>query len=147
MRKMRIIVAGLAVVAFVGIPAYANCGSCETVKKAADKGLCSEKCFDALDLTDAQQEKIEKLFSDCSKIGCDMTSGKKLAAGLKSVLTEEQFTAVKEKCTKEGCWLKSSDKAPKCKDGDSASLRNADLQIACGGSCGDKDKDDGNSDA
>ena len=149
MRKLSIIILGLAVAAFVGGTAYAGCGSCpgDAAKKtigcskedcakgacegcSAKKDGCAEACLKGLELTADQQAAVKELMATCDKIDCDKTSKKKVHAGLKKILTAEQLETLKKQCEKKGC----KELAPV------ASL--SSLQYACGSSCGDKDKDD-----
>ena len=131
-RKISVVLVAVALVSFVGMTAYAGCGSCGA-DKAADKGKCSKACMEGLDLTADQKAQVEKLVDECSKVGCDKTSAKKMMEGLKGILSDEQIAKMKENCTDEKCWSKED-------KGESASLTETDMLLACGSSCGDGDK-------
>ena len=134
MRKLSMIILGLALVAFVGSTAYAGCGGCEA---GAKKAKCGEACLKDMDLTADQKAAVKELMGECSKVGCDETSAKKMHEGLKKVLTEEQYQALKKQCKEKGCEY----------TGETAAL--STLQLACGSKCGggDKDADDKKTDA
>lgn len=70
----------------------------------ADAGCCAgggaatvANCFTNLNLTADQKAKVAALQVDC-KSGCNMAAHEKLAAGLKAILTPEQYAQWTKDC-------------------------------------------------
>ncbi len=62
------------------------------------KSGCSAT-FANLNLTPAQQTKMEKLAAECDKGGCNERTMAKMEKGARGVLSHEQFVAWKAACT------------------------------------------------
>jgi hypothetical protein len=83
--------------------------------KAGSEAECTAKCLAAADLSDEQAAEVKTLTADCKATGCSVTGAKKMKAGLKEILSEDQLAAMKTSCQKKGCWLE-----PKKDDVDAA---------------------------
>ncbi len=62
------------------------------------KSGCSAT-FANLNLTPAQQTKMEKLAAECDKGGCNERTMAKMEKGARGVLSDEQFVAWKAACS------------------------------------------------
>ena len=77
-----------------------GCCAAGTSAKPAD-------CFAKLNLTADQKAKVDALQADCKTSACTMAAHEKLAAGLKTILTPEQYTQ----------WTKACEQAKGAKSG------------------------------
>lgn len=75
------------VVLLGGVAAFAGDGCC-----AAGSATKATDCFAKLNLTAQQKAKVEALQAECKTNGCTATAYSKLAAGLKAILTPDQYT-------------------------------------------------------
>ncbi len=74
--------------------------ACDYSKK--DKAACGSACSDVmskLDLSKDQKKKVESAMKDCSKAGCTEASSKQFMTTLKTILTPEQYTVIRESGT------------------------------------------------
>ena len=76
-------------------------------EKAAAKGVKLAKAADVslsdkLNLTETQVKKLSSLKTTCDGIGCKVSSAKKYQAGIKSILTSEQFASFEKDCEANG---------------------------------------------
>ena len=71
----------------------------------AKAASCADDCLAELTLTDEQKQKVTALMQECNVSGCSEESAEKLTAGLKSILSEDQLTRMKDNCAKKGCTL------------------------------------------
>ena len=85
-----------------------------TVAVFAGEGCCAAgasakatDCFAKLNLTAEQKSKVDALQAECKTSGCTMAAHEKLAAGLKTILTPEQYTQ----------WTKACEQAKGAKSG------------------------------
>jgi hypothetical protein len=79
---------------------YAGSGCCPASKaKAEAKGGCADS-FSGLKLSAEQKAKLDVLTADCEKTQCSKTAHEKLTAGVKEILTAEQYADWKAQCEK-----------------------------------------------
>jgi Spy/CpxP family protein refolding chaperone len=104
MKRLVVLVAVLVIGAQAS---FANCGKCPGDKAKADKKAASCPSMDKLNLTAEQKTKVEALCGECKKGSCDKTAEKKLQAGMKEILTADQYKQWNELCqaqsAKGGC--------------------------------------------
>ena len=81
-----------------------------TSANAADKGCCAAhakngkmRCaqtYAKLNLSPQQKAKLEKLEAQCNKAGCTKESTDKFMKSAESILSKEQFEALKAECAR-----------------------------------------------
>lgn len=110
----RLVALMVAVAVVIGVQsafAGAGCGKCPASKAKADK---SSACVatEKLNLTAEQKTKVEALVAECQKGKCDKAAKEKIQAGMKEILTAEQYKQWEEQCKtacakdgKSGCGL------------------------------------------
>jgi gamma-glutamyl phosphate reductase len=86
-----------AVVALSASAAYAACGSCPGDAKKAAKPACCV-ALEKLTLTADQKAKVAELQAECKKAGCPVEGQKKMAEGLKKILTDQQYQEWEKAC-------------------------------------------------
>lgn len=115
MKKVLLIAASLMIAGSMSqVLAGSACCPAAKAKAAAKmaKAQCGEACFDGLDLTAEQKDKMAALMSECEGTSCDVTSAKKMKAGMKEILTADQMATLKANCDEKGCGLSAkADKA------------------------------------
>ena len=86
-----------------------------TVTVFAGSGCCgaggaakATECFAKLNLTAEQKSKVEALLAECKTTGCTTAAQEKMATGLKTILTPEQYTQWTAACEQ----AKGSSKCP-----------------------------------
>ena len=103
----------VAVLVLSASAAFAQCGACpagEGAKVKAAKPACCA-ALEKLTLTDDQKTKVAELQKECKAVGCSVESRKKMAGGLKGVLTDEQYQQWEKTCAE----LKKSGGCPMSK--------------------------------
>jgi Spy/CpxP family protein refolding chaperone len=99
MKRMIGIVVAAAVVSGVAA-VYAGDACCAAGKaKAGATGSCAGM-FSGLKLSDEQQAKVDALVKECQGAKCTEESRAKFMAGVKGVLTAEQYTEWQAQCDK-----------------------------------------------
>jgi len=105
----RIIAGMLAVIVLAGAPAvFAK-------SEKSDKKPACCAALDSLTLTADQKTKVDALMADCKKGTCSKEARVKMTAGLKEILTADQFTQWQAQCAakggKKGCCMAKPAKA------------------------------------
>ena len=105
-RILGLMLAGVLLLGTTAAFAAEGCGGgAADAPKAAKCSLC-DAALSKMKLTDDQKTKIAALKEECQKVGCSIKGREKCLAGLKEILTAEQFAEVKaatEKAGKGGC--------------------------------------------
>jgi hypothetical protein len=91
--------------AFIAVAVFAA-----TSANAGDKGCCAAhakngkmdcpQTYAKLNLSTAQQAKLEKLDAKCHKDGCTKASMDKFMKSAEGILSKEQFETLKAECAK-----------------------------------------------
>jgi len=77
--------------------AFAQCGACPAgTAKPGKPPYCV--ALEKLTLTDDQKAKVAGLQKECMANGCSPEARKKMAEGLKGVLTDEQYKQWEQAC-------------------------------------------------
>lgn len=103
-RMIGIVVAAVVMAGVAAVDASDAC--CASSKAKAEGQSCCSKgqsgcaAFSGLKLSDEQQGKIDALVKECQGTKCSETSEKKFMAGVKGILTAEQFTQWQAQCEK-----------------------------------------------
>ena len=84
------------------VSVFAGDGCC-----AGGSAAKAANCFANLNLTADQKTKVDALKTECKTSGCTMAAHEKLTAGLKTILTPEQYTQ----------WTKACEQAKGAKSG------------------------------
>jgi outer membrane PBP1 activator LpoA protein len=94
----RLVALIVAAVVAVGVQtSFANCGKCPGDKaKSEAKGYCSS--MDKLNLSAEQKAKVDALVAECQKGKCDKASKEKMQAGMKEILTADQYKQWDAQC-------------------------------------------------
>ena len=71
--------------------ASAGCCSGEGAAKTGANFTAKNDCFAKLNLSDDQKSKVTALMADCKAGGCNAAARDKMTAGLKGILTPDQY--------------------------------------------------------
>lgn len=74
----------------------ACCDKEHGAKQASNKGECVS--FASLKLSADQKSKLEAMQADCMKAGCTKESHEKFLKEAKTVLSKDQYSALKKEC-------------------------------------------------
>ena len=84
-KVLGLMLVGMLVLGTVTVNAGSGCCSAGGATKATE-------CFAKLNLTAEQKTKVEALLAECKTTGCTTMAQEKMTAGLKTILTPEQYT-------------------------------------------------------
>ena len=86
------LVAGVLILDAVANFAGAGCCASGDAAKPSVNFSANNDCFAKLNLTADQRSKVTDLVAECKTGGCNVAAREKMAAGLKTILTPEQYT-------------------------------------------------------
>jgi hypothetical protein len=96
MKKFVVVIAVVAFAAGSALAGGKECCAKDGVKQAKNEMNCVS--FASLNLSADQKSKLEGWQADCMKAGCTKESHTKFLEQAKTVLTGEQYAALKKEC-------------------------------------------------
>ena len=104
---IRMLVASAVVMGTVAAWAGDGCCAGGGAAKPNANFTANNDCFAKLSLTAEQRAKVTDLLAECKTSGCNMTARERMTAGLKVILTPDQYTQ----------WTAACDQAKAAKGG------------------------------